>query len=196
MPKKVVPEAANMIPDHANRVFEGVIFDVYQWQQELFDGTSSTFEMLRRPDTVVFIAIKDDKIIFIREQQPGRPEFVDLPAGRVDKGEDWNTAARRECAEELGLKFQNWRLVAVVQPVIKMEWFVATYLATDCIAEHATKHDAGERISPLPMSFTEAKEYVLSHPEYFVGYIGDLFDRIDSLQELLALPEFEGKPVG
>lgn len=45
------------IPSHAVKVFSGVIFDVYQWQQELFNGETATFEALRRPSTVVIIPV-------------------------------------------------------------------------------------------------------------------------------------------
>ncbi len=36
------------IPPNAKRVFKGIIFDVYQWQQKMFDGSKETFEMLKR----------------------------------------------------------------------------------------------------------------------------------------------------
>ena len=142
---RVIPHDAILIPNHAERAFKGVIFDVYQWSQDMFDGSTATFEMLKRPDTVICLAIKDDTIIFIREQQPGRPEHICLPGGRVDAGETWQAAMERECAEEIGLKFKNWRLIDVRQPVAKMEWFVALYLATDCIAERAVNHESGEK---------------------------------------------------
>ncbi len=45
------------IPSHAVKVFSGVIFDVYQWEQELFNGNVSTFEALRRPSTVIIIPV-------------------------------------------------------------------------------------------------------------------------------------------
>jgi ADP-ribose pyrophosphatase len=32
----------------------------------------------------------------------GRGELVEVPAGHVEQGEDWETAARRECLEEIG----------------------------------------------------------------------------------------------
>lgn len=51
--KKVIPDNAVLVPDAAQHVFEGMIFDVYQWPQKLFDGSEHTFEMLKRPDTVV-----------------------------------------------------------------------------------------------------------------------------------------------
>ena len=57
MTKRTLPDTAILIPDHATCVFHGALFDVYQWQQEMFDGTYETFEMLRRPDTIAVIAI-------------------------------------------------------------------------------------------------------------------------------------------
>ena len=49
-----------IIPDEAEKVFNGVLFDVYQWQQEMYDGSYATFERLRRADTAAVICITDD----------------------------------------------------------------------------------------------------------------------------------------
>jgi hypothetical protein len=45
------------IPSHAHKVFSGVIFDVYQWDQELFNGKIATFEAIQRPSTVIVIPV-------------------------------------------------------------------------------------------------------------------------------------------
>jgi ADP-ribose pyrophosphatase len=192
---RIVPADAILVPQNAKKVFDGVIFDVYQWPQELFDGSVATFELLKRPDTVLFLAIKDEKIIFVREQQPGRPEYVRLPGGRVDPGEAWQVAAERECAEELGYRFANWRLVGVRQPVAKMEWFVVTYLATDMVAEQATAHDAGEKIALEPMSFEDARAHVISESNSFGDGSKWLFEKATSIEDLKRLPEFQGKVI-
>ena len=71
--KKIVPSNAVLIPRHAKRVFKGEIFEVYQWPQEMFDGSIKTFEMVRRPDTVATIAVIEDKIIVLEEEQPNLP---------------------------------------------------------------------------------------------------------------------------
>jgi hypothetical protein len=60
--RAVVPKNAKVIPKQAQRVFKGQIFDVYQWPQKLFDGSTQTFEMLKRPDTLTVLAIKNDKL--------------------------------------------------------------------------------------------------------------------------------------
>lgn len=46
------PRPQQAIPADATRVLTGKIFDVYQWQQRLYDDTFVTFENLRRPDSV------------------------------------------------------------------------------------------------------------------------------------------------
>ncbi|HKU18549.1 MAG TPA: NUDIX hydrolase [Candidatus Saccharimonadales bacterium] len=193
--QKIVPHDAILIPEHARRVFRGQIFDVYQWPQKLYDGSEATFEMLKRPDTMIVLCIKDDNIIFVREQQPGKPEYVNLPGGRVDPGEAWDDAAKRECSEELGLEFANWRLIGVRQPVVKIEWFVVIYLATDCTEAHATKHDAGERIEPVPMSFEEAKQFLAKADDPLDRFLQTMFEPLQSIDDLKQVPSFEGKQV-
>jgi ADP-ribose pyrophosphatase len=45
------------IPPHASKVFSGIIFDVYQWDQQLFNGKIATFEALTRSSTVIVIPV-------------------------------------------------------------------------------------------------------------------------------------------
>ena len=45
------------IPKDARCVFKGVIFEVWQWEQKMFDGSMATFERIKRPDTVVIIQL-------------------------------------------------------------------------------------------------------------------------------------------
>ena len=99
--REYIPKSAKTIPDNAEMVFRGVIFDVYQWPQTMFDGSTETFEMLRRPDTVKIIAIKGDKIIIIKQRQPRKDWFYTYPGGRIDPT-DRNelAAAKRELREE------------------------------------------------------------------------------------------------
>jgi len=43
---------------------------VYQWPQKMFDGSTATFEMIKRPDTVQIIATVGNKILMTQEEQP------------------------------------------------------------------------------------------------------------------------------
>ena len=91
--REYVPSEILTIPENAELVFSGKIFDVYQWPQQLFDGTTETFEMLSRKDTVKIIAIKDDKVVITYQKQPRKDWFYDLPGGRNDNPEENELAA-------------------------------------------------------------------------------------------------------
>lgn len=193
--KKIVPEDAVLIPEQAKRVFKGQIFDVYQWQQAMFDGSSATFEMLKRPDTVIAICVVGDKIIVEDYNQPNVGSKLSLPAGRVDKTDDSPLAAvQREVEEETGYHFKHWRLLHVVQAHTKLEWFTYFYLAWDGDKLVEQKLDAGEKIQLKLILFDEFKKLV-SGRAGFLGNTEVVLKDVKSLDELLRLPEFVGKTI-
>lgn len=165
MTQRSLPENARLIPDTAELVFKGYLFDVYQWQQEMFNGTYETFEMLRRPDTVMILALDGDTVVTIDEQQPGGIMRKNhLPVGRVDESDvSVEAAARRELMEETGLIFRNWRLIDVFQPEAKIEWFVHTFVATDLLKTVAPSLDPGEKIIVKRSSFDEIRPQSLRY---------------------------------
>lgn len=161
MTKRHVPKNAIMIPEKAMRVFTGEIFDVYQWEQELFDGSTATYEMLRRPDTVLVIALDDDdQVVVMREQQSGLPpREVRVPGGKVNLSDESTLAAiQRELLEETGLKMKEWVFAEVVQPEIKLEWFIHVFVARGIASIGNSQTDAGEKIQLGRMSYEELRE--------------------------------------
>lgn len=193
--KKIIPADAVLIPDQAKLAFEGMIFDVYQWQQELFDGSSHTFEMLKRTDTVTAICLVDDKIVVISDEQPHLGARESFPGGRVDKTDETiQVAAEREIREETGYSFKNWRLIKVWQPYRKIEWFVYVWLAWEVIDQQPPEVDPGEKIVVEKLDIETCQQKVSAR----VGYLGesaDLFAQAKTIEGLLELPEFEGQIV-
>lgn len=193
--QKVIPKDSVLVPDVAERAFKGQIYDVYQWPQELFDGSNETFEMLKRTDTVSVIAIVDNKILVLNEEQPHLGGRQNFPGGRVDySDESILAAAKREILEETGYSFKNWRLVRVWQPHTKIEWFVHVLLAWEVDNVQPTKHDPGEKITIEKLSLEQVKELANNS----VGYIGDsalLLRPVNSIDDLIGMSEFTGQTV-
>ena len=189
---KVVPKDAVLLPDFAERKFKGVIYDTYQWSQKLFDGSHTTFEMLKRPDTVQVVCVVDDKVLVLRDEQPHSGQRLSFPGGRVDEAdEDITTAAKREVHEETGYEFRQWRLVKVWQPHTKIEWFIHLFVAWDVASVVDAHLDAGEKITVDQLSFDEVKKLVLDN----VGYLGEaraVFDDKTGIADVLSMPTFDG----
>jgi len=150
------PESKQPIPPEAVRVFKGEIFGVYQWQQKLFDGTTATFEKLKRADTAVVIPVtREGSIILTLQEQPGKPAFLGCAGGRLEEGEDPLAAGRRELLEETGYEAEELVLWHATQPVSKIDWAVYTFIARNCSKVSDQKLDAGEKIALQLVSFDE-----------------------------------------
>jgi len=143
------------IPNHAKKVFKGILFDVYQWDQEMFDGSTATFEALKRNDTAVIIPVVGGKIMVLDEEQPHHEPFRSLPGGKLEESEDHLSAAKRELLEETGYASEDWEQFMVYDPMMKMEWSVHIYIARDCKKQQEPALDNGEKVTPQFITFDE-----------------------------------------
>ncbi|MBD3208940.1 NUDIX hydrolase [Candidatus Woesearchaeota archaeon] len=144
------------IPPRAGKVFSGVMFDVYHWKQELLDGSTATWEMLRRADTVLVLSMQNDKILLSRQEQPLLGEFYALFGGIVDGGETPEAAAKRELLEEAGLHSDDWEYVKGYRYTSKIDFTGHLFIARDCKQAAEQRLDAGgERIDVVSKTFEE-----------------------------------------
>lgn len=150
------------MPPNCQKIYDGIMFNIYHCDVELFDGSKAKFEYLTRQDSVTILAFPSpDTIILTRQEQPGRPEpFIDFPGGRVDEGETHEQAALREFQEETGYKigriitFKHFALMGSTR--FEKTFFVATDLQKINEINH---HEPGEKIE----IFIESIDKVLEH---------------------------------
>lgn len=156
------PASKQPMPENAKRVFKGVIFDVYQWQQPGYDGSMHIFEKIKRSDTVLIIPITDNKeIIMSKQEQPGKVPFIGTIGGRMDEGEGPLEAAKRELLEETGYEAAVWELFDAAQPVSKIDWSVYIFVAKGCHKVAGQNLDGAEKIELMFVSFHEFVDLVL-----------------------------------
>ncbi len=153
------PISAQPIPSEAKLVFKGILFDTYQWEQEMYDGKKKTFEKLKRPDSVaVFPILPNGKILLTRQSQPGRDEFTDVPSGRVDEGEDPLEAGLRELKEETGYTSKDIVLWKAEHATTKIDWVTYVFIAHNCEKVSGMEIDNGEKIELFEASLDELLE--------------------------------------
>lgn len=134
------------VPSHASCVFKGKIFEVWQWPQEMFDGTTQIFERIWRPPTVEIIATVGDNILIEEQDQPDRKDNINLPSGRADQSEDMLREAKRELLEETGYASDDWHLFRSDEPTGKVLHDSYYFIARNCKKVKEPELDAGERI--------------------------------------------------
>jgi len=149
------PKSSQPIPKNAKKVFQGVMFDVYQWKQKMFDGNYKTFEKVRRPDSVNVIPVMDGKLVLTKQKQPGGKSFIGCLGGRIDKGENPLQAAKRELLEEAGLTAKKFILWEAAHITGKMDAAFYTFIAKDCKQSEEAEPDSGEKIELISVSIDE-----------------------------------------
>jgi ADP-ribose diphosphatase len=143
------------LPSQAKKVFQGKIFSVYQWEQKLYDGSTSTFEMLKRPGTIQILPTSNNKIYLSYEEQPIKPRTFTLLGGRMEQDEDSLVTAKRELLEEAGLESDDWELIKTYEYEGKIEWPMYLYAARQCKKVAEQHLDPGEKIEVKEVSFEE-----------------------------------------
>jgi ADP-ribose pyrophosphatase YjhB (NUDIX family) len=162
------PKGRQPIPPHAKKVFTGELFDVYQWEQQMFDGSTAAFEKLKRTDTVCVVPVlPDHKLLIIQDEQPGRDMTITFPGGRIDAGERPEEAGRRELLEETGYEAGELLPWKAIQPVSKLDWALYFFIARRCKKTSEPHTDAGERITSRAITLDELFE-LMDDPR-FVG---------------------------
>jgi ADP-ribose pyrophosphatase len=164
-----MPKKSKKLPKSARRVFKGVIFDVWQWKQKMFDGSTAVFEKLKRADTVNIIGTVGDKIITLKQRQPDWEKYKNtLAGGRIEEDELPLRAAKREFLEETGYVSGEWILWKEIQPYGKIVWTVHNYFARNCVRKQEPAPDAGEKLETRIVTFQEFLR-LADDPDFYEG---------------------------
>lgn len=187
------PVGKQQRPPTADLVYKGKLFEVWQWEQTLNNGTKSMFETLRRPDTVLVLPVlHDGQVILAEETQPGMAPMFRALGGRIEAGELPEEAARRELREESGYVADELRLWDAWQPVNKIDWAVYLYVAHGLSSPSRTTLDAGEMIGLRTLPATALldrntplalDDYELLHKLYFARSDAQEYNRVVRLLE-------------
>jgi len=123
-------------PLSSESVFQGRLLNVKRDLVRLPDGKEAHREYILHPGAVVILALTDqDELVMERQYRyPLGRDFFELPAGKIDAGEDPADTARRELAEETGYTAQEWKRLGLIHPSIgysneRIEIFMARKLS-------------------------------------------------------------------
>lgn len=93
----------------SEEVYSGKLLHIYRDKVELPNGNQTIREVVRHPGGACVCAIDGDlHVSFVRQYRyPYGMEMLELPAGKLEKGEEPYDTALRELREEAGLTAEN-----------------------------------------------------------------------------------------
>ncbi len=114
-------------------LYDGKIIRVERDIVQLEDGSEATREVVRHPGGVCVLALTDqEEALIVRQfRYPYREVTVEIPAGKLEYGEDPETCGKRELLEECGCTADSFTYLGKLYPTPAYNTeIIRFYLAT------------------------------------------------------------------
>jgi ADP-ribose pyrophosphatase len=158
-------------------VFDGKLLHVRVDTVRLPNGRTAQREYIHHQGAVTMLAFLDERTILLERQfrYPLRRHFIELPAGKIDPGEEPLATAKRELKEECGYEAGEWRHLGTLHPCIGYaDERIELYLARD-LRDVGRALDDDEFLEVFPLSVDEALEWVrqgrITEPKAITGLL-------------------------
>lgn len=100
-----------------NYIYRGKIINVRCDEAELPDGRPCKREMIEHPGGASVLCVHEGKAALVRQFRYAYGEaLLEIPAGKLERGEDPMLAAKRELEEETGLEAESLRHIFTLYP--------------------------------------------------------------------------------
>jgi len=125
-------------------IYGGIFLNMKRDQVRLPDGQMAAREYLTHPGAVAIVALLDDDRVLLERQYryPIAKACIEIPAGKLEIGEDHLLCAQRELEEETGYTARKWSYIRRIHPVISYSTeFIDIYLAEDLVPGNSKLDD-------------------------------------------------------
>jgi ADP-ribose pyrophosphatase len=110
----------------------------------------------------MILAFVDPETVLLERQfrYPKQRHFIELPAGKLEKGEAPLRTAQRELVEECGFEASEWWKVATLDPCIGYSTEVIEVFGARGLKHVGAKLDVGEHLETFEAKIADALEWV------------------------------------
>ncbi|MBQ8604507.1 MAG: NUDIX hydrolase [Oscillospiraceae bacterium] len=139
-------------------IFTGRIFTVKRKHVELENGHTRQREVVLHNGGAAVLPVDDDGNVYLIRQfrSPFEQEVLEIPAGKLEKGEDPFEAAKRELSEETGFTAKHYFDLGQVWPTVGFcSEILYIWMATG-LTRGETHFDEDEFVTTVKMPLEDA----------------------------------------
>lgn len=148
----------------SKQVYDGIVVKLYSDDVELDNGYKAVREVIHHPGGVCVAALDEQENIFFVQQfrYPFGEVLTEVPAGKLEYGEQPETCGRRELLEEIGATAQSFEELGCLYPTVAYDTEkIYIYLARQ-LTFSKQNLDEGEFLDVKKMPLKQAYELALS----------------------------------
>ncbi len=142
----------------STQLYDGKIVKLFRDRVELPNGREAFREVVRHPGGVIILPIDNEGNVWMVRQfrYPYDRAILEIPAGKLEYGEEPFSAAQRELSEEIGAVAGRWTELGKLLPTPGFcDEVQHLYLARD-LTFGETHPDEDEFLEQVKLPFTEA----------------------------------------
>ena len=146
----------------SKKVYEGSFLDVRKDIVNLPDGNTSTREWINHPGAACIIPVlSDGRLALIKQYRyPVKSIMIELPAGKLDAGEDPEECAVRELEEEIGYSAGKLTFVSKIHPAIGFANEEMWIFLAENLIKSQKNTDRDEFVELIPTSIKDSVKMV------------------------------------
>lgn len=145
------------------KIYDGKVVNLRKDTVLLPNGATSFREVIHNSGGATIIAEFDGNIYFVKQfRYPYGKTILELPAGKINEGENPLDCARRELEEETGLVAKNIRLLQSIYPTPAYTDEVIYIYVAEGIEKGSIHLDDDEFLNVVPIKVEKVKEMLKS----------------------------------
>lgn len=143
--------------------YEGVIFEITQDTAELENGKTARRDVLHHSGGVCVIPVTDDNEIFLVKQfrYPFQEVTTEVPAGKLNPGENHAECGRRELLEETGCTCKEYVYLGKMYPTPAYDTEITHIYLAKGLEFNKQKLDEDEFLDVIKVPLNDAVDMVM-----------------------------------
>ncbi|MCM1335686.1 MAG: NUDIX hydrolase [Bacteroides sp.] len=145
--------------------YQGKIFEVYSDTALLENGMTTPRDVIRHPGGVCIVALSDkNEVFFVRQfRYPHKKVLLEIPAGKLEWGEEPLDCGKRELREETGFTAERFRSLGRLLPTPAYDTEIIYMYLAEGLRRAEQNLDDNEFLDVLTIPLDQAVKMVLEN---------------------------------
>ena len=146
-------------------IYDGKVVKLYKDEVELDNGYKTGREWIKHPGGVCIAAVDEDENVYFVEQfrYPFHTALMEIPAGKLEFGENHRECGIRELKEEIGAEAESFEYLGCLYPTVAYDTEVIHMYLARGLSFGEQHLDEGEFLDVKKIPLEKAVEMVMNN---------------------------------